>query len=37
MGFSAKAQFADADITPMATTVGIRIISGSDTTQIHPI
>lgn len=37
MGFSAKAQFADADITPMAATVGIRIISGSDTTQIHPI
>lgn len=37
IGFSAKAQFADADITPMATTVGIRIISGNDTTQIHPI
>lgn len=34
---NANAQFSDADITPMSTNVGIRIISANDTTLIHPI
>ncbi len=32
-----SAQFSNVDITPLKTDVGIAVISGTDTTQIHPI